>query len=61
MNSDKPERLLRLKDVLDRIPVSKSTCWDGVKNGRFPQPIKLSARTTAWKESDIDRIVNGEH
>ncbi|EFI34081.1 phage transcriptional regulator, AlpA [Desulfonatronospira thiodismutans ASO3-1] len=52
------EKLLRLRDVLDRIPVSKSTWWDGVKKGRFPKPIKLGPRTTCWKESDIDDLIN---
>jgi hypothetical protein len=34
------------------IPVSKSTWWDGVKSGRFPQPIKLGPRITGlpWKK-----------
>jgi hypothetical protein len=35
------------------IPVSKSTWWQGVKDGRFPKSVKLSARTTAWRVEDI--------
>lgn len=35
------------------IPVSKSTWWQGVKDGRFPQPQKLGPRTTVWKVEDI--------
>lgn len=48
--------LVRLKEILGPkgpIPVSKSTWWDGVKSGRFPKPIKLSARVTCWKAEDI--------
>lgn len=30
------------------IPVSKSTWWAGIKSGRYPKPIKLSLRCTAW-------------
>lgn len=30
------------------IPVSKTTWWDGVRTGRFPRPVKLGPRTTAW-------------
>ena len=26
------------------IPVSKSTWWQGVKDGRFPKPVKLGAK-----------------
>jgi len=39
--------LLRLRQVLapeGPIPVSKSTWWAGVKDGRFPKPVKLGTR-----------------
>ncbi|MEO1281972.1 MAG: AlpA family phage regulatory protein [Pseudomonadota bacterium] len=39
------------------IPVSKSTWWAGVKSGRFPQPVKLGPRTTAWRVEDIRRLI----
>ena len=48
--------LVRVKQILapiGPIPVSKSTWWAGVKDGRFPQPIKLSPRTTVWRVKDI--------
>ncbi len=35
------------------IPIGKSTWWDGVKKGRFPKPVKLGPRTTAWRVEDI--------
>ena len=53
-------RYLRLPQVLDRIPVSRSTWWAGVKKGIFPKPIKLSARVTVWLETDIDRVGVGD-
>ena len=55
-SAERNRRFLRLRQVLERIPVSKSTWWSGVKVGRFPKPVKLSPRTTAWLESDIDRL-----
>lgn len=39
------------------IPVSKSSWWAGVKEGRFPQPIKLGKRTTVWRVSDIKLLI----
>lgn len=39
------------------IPISRSTWWAGVKQGRFPQPVKLGPRTTAWKVSDILTLI----
>lgn len=40
------------------IPVSKSTWWAGVKSGRYPQPVKLSKRCTAWRVEDIRALVD---
>jgi prophage regulatory protein len=52
-----PIRLLRLKEVLKRIPVSKSTWWAGVKEGKYPKPVKIGARMRAWLESDIEELI----
>ena len=46
---------LRLKDVVKRVPVAKSTIWLWVSDGRFPAPVKLSERVTAWPVSSIER------
>jgi prophage regulatory protein len=46
---------LRLRDVTKRIPVSKSTIWLWVQGGKFPRPIKLSERVTAWPVSEIEK------
>lgn len=35
------ERLLRLKEVLRLIPVSRATWYAGIKSGRFPKSISL--------------------
>lgn len=39
------------------VPVSKSTWWAGVKSGRYPLPVKLSARTTAWRVESIRALI----
>ncbi|WP_319542199.1 AlpA family phage regulatory protein [uncultured Pseudodesulfovibrio sp.] len=51
------EVLLRLPAVLERFPVSKSTWWAGVKYGVFPAGVKLGARCTAWRESEINELI----
>jgi prophage regulatory protein len=40
------------------IPVGRSTWWAGVKSGRFPRPVKLGPRTTAWRVEDIGVLIN---
>ena len=39
------------------IPVSKSTWWEGCRNGKFPKPVKLGPRTTAWNVADIRALI----
>ena len=48
---------LRLPQVLAIIPISKSVWWEGCKTGRFPKPVKLGPRTTAWRAEDITALV----
>ena len=58
MTQEKPKKMLRIQQVLERFPVSKSTWWAGVKTGRFPQAHRMGARLTMWKESDIDNLID---
>ncbi len=48
---------MRLPAVLAVIPVSKSTWWAGVKSGRYPKPVKLGERMTAWRAEDIKTLI----
>ncbi|WNG28419.1 AlpA family phage regulatory protein [Cystobacter fuscus] len=54
----KPAGLLRLPAVLKLVPVSRSTWWEGVRSGRFPQPIKLGPRISAWRAADIAALID---
>ena len=47
------ERLLRLNQVLARVPISRATWYAGIRDGRFPPPVKLGARISAWRERDV--------
>lgn len=55
--SGSPEVLLRLNEVLRRFPVSKSSWWLGVKDQRYPAPVKIGARAVAWQESAINDLI----
>ena len=48
---------LRLPQVLQLVPISKSAWWEGCKTGRFPKPVKLGPRTTVWKVEDITALI----
>lgn len=50
----------RIGDILaprGPIPVSRSNWWVGVKTGRYPSPVKLGPRTTAWRVEDIEELI----
>lgn len=52
---------VRIKQIIapwGPIPVSKSTWWQGVKDGRFPKSIKLGG-VTAWRAEDIRALYEG--
>lgn len=49
---------LRLEQVLQFIPLSRSAWWQGVKDGRFPKPYKLTPKSTAWKAEDIRALID---
>jgi prophage regulatory protein len=62
MQPSTPERgLRRLNSIIKPqgpIPVSRSTWWAGVRSGRFPAPIKLGPRITAWRDADIQQLID---
>lgn len=42
------------------IPVCASTWWAGVRAGRFPKPVKLSPRVTAWRCEDVREFLSSQ-
>jgi len=58
-------RFYRLREIIgDRkqgipgiVPVSKAAWYAGIKEGRYPKPVKLSEKTSAWRASDIEMLV----
>ena len=51
------EGFARLPTILANFPVSKSGWWAGVKSGRYPSPVKLGPRITAWHVEDIRKLI----
>ena len=46
-------RLIRLPEVLRLTGLGKSQTYALALAGRFPAPIKLSERCSAWQESEV--------
>jgi prophage regulatory protein len=54
MSAKSPERILRLKSVLDRTGLSRSTLYRKIQRGTFPRQLKISDRCAGWRESDVE-------
>ena len=52
-----PDRIVRLKTVLARTGLSRSTIYRKIAEGTFPPQLKISANGAGWKESDINHRV----
>lgn len=47
------ERILRLRAVLDRTGLSRSTLYRKIQQGTFPRQLKLNPRCAGWRESEV--------
>ena len=45
--------LLDVKQVAELLNIGVSTVWALVKEGRFPEPIRLTSRCSRWTRSDV--------
>ena len=51
------ERIIRLKTVLDRTGLSRSTIYRKIAEGTFPSQVKISIHGAGWHESAINRWI----
>jgi prophage regulatory protein len=52
-----PDRIVRMKTVLARTGLSRSTIYRKIAEGTFPPRLKISVNGAGWRESDIDRWI----
>lgn len=55
MPTEIASRILRLKSVLDRTGLSRSTLYRKIERGTFPVQVHISERCIGWRESDVER------
>ena len=60
-NIDNPvlpaEGFVRLPVVIKILCIGKTSWWSGLSEGRFPKPVKLGPRTSAWRVEDIRALI----
>ena len=45
---------LRMRQLRQRLPIAPSTIWAWVAADKFPRPVQLGERVTAWRLADIE-------
>lgn len=53
-----PTRLVRRPEVCDMTGLPKSTLYDYLQAGTFPAPVRLSARSVAWKLFEVQAWID---
>lgn len=48
---------MRLPQVLQVIPVSSATWYNGIRAGRFPKGVRITGNTVGWRVQDIKALV----
>lgn len=56
-NMSEPDRIIRLKTVLHRTGLSRSTVYRKIAEGTFPPQIPISVHGAGWSEAEINRWV----
>jgi predicted DNA-binding transcriptional regulator AlpA len=51
------DAFVRLPTVLAVYPVGETSWWNGVADGRYPAPVKLSKRVNGWRVGAIRRLL----
>lgn len=51
------ERIIRLKTVLDRTGLSRTTLYRKMGEGTFPRQVRISVHGAGWRESAVNRWI----
>lgn len=49
--------ILRIRDLVKKLNISKSTIYTMVNDGKFPKPSKISRNISCWNNLDIDKWI----
>jgi prophage regulatory protein len=57
MSVSNPDRIIRLKTVLSRTGLSRSTLYRKIADGTFPRQVPISIHGAGWHESAVNRWI----
>lgn len=52
---DTSERILRIKEVMARTGLKRTTLYAKIAQGTFPRQLQISERCAGWRQSDIEK------
>jgi predicted DNA-binding transcriptional regulator AlpA len=58
------QRVIRIAELAStkgksgKLPVSPTTVWRWVREGRFPKPFKLGASVTVWDADEVEAFIS---
>ncbi len=57
MQTETEEKILRLKSVIEKTGISRSTIYSMIKANRFPKPVCIGIRSSGWLQSEINNWI----
>lgn len=51
-------KILRIRSVIEKVGLSRSTIYALCKSGKFPKQICITDRCVGWLEEEIDEFLN---
>jgi prophage regulatory protein len=51
------KRLIRMPEVISKTGLRKSAIYNLIRFGQFPGPVRVSAKVSAWLESEVDLFI----
>lgn len=51
------DKIIRLRTVLARTGLSRSTMYRKIAEGTFPSQLRISVHGAGWRESSVDRWI----
>ncbi|MCP5400391.1 MAG: AlpA family transcriptional regulator [Sphingobium sp.] len=54
----RPQRLLRLPEVMHRVGLKRSAIYQRMSEGRFPKSRSLGPKCAVWVESEVEKWVS---
>lgn len=58
VSAARPQRLLRLPEVMHRVGLKRSAIYQRMSEGRFPRSRSLGPKCAVWVESEVEEWID---